>query len=183
MAVEQDSPTGERFCVFRSDEAWFACPAMSVREVANRPPLVRVPCSPPQLAGLAHLRNEFVPVFSMSAIQDVDNADERQLLLMGSSQTPWALLVDAVVGLESLEVSATTGAPHEAGWTAALIGWAGCRETVVRVIDADRLYRRIQHELAAGWEAAQWPAPQSIGCEFPAEADGRLLSASPGATS
>ncbi len=62
---QRGSQLCDQFCIFRVGSESFALAASSVREVAEHPPVVRVPDSPSALVGLCHLRNEFLPVLSL----------------------------------------------------------------------------------------------------------------------
>ena len=62
----------DKHCVFRSGTSWFSLPAVSVREITIAPDLVPVPQCHASLAGLCHLRSEFIPVISLAALLDID---------------------------------------------------------------------------------------------------------------
>jgi len=134
----------ERSCVFCCGSSWFAVPALSIREVVERPVIVGVPNSSCALVGLSHIHNEFVPVLSLQALLSTDSqkTDQgKQLILMSALAGPWALLVDCVESLESLELSINTDSPGHDSWSAAVLGSANCRGKIVRVIEPKALYR------------------------------------------
>lgn len=135
--------TSEKYCVFRSGPTWFALPALSVREVTSRSRVVTLPASRPGTLGLCHVRNEFLPVLSLYALLSDDAAGrmpETHMLILMGPEGPWAVLVDAVETLVSLDVTvATEAAPEDLG-SGAVHGWAGYGEQSVQVLDASRLY-------------------------------------------
>ena len=143
----------EKHCVFRSAYDWLAWPATEVREITFRPALVPVPWSDPALAGLCHLRSEFLPVLSLRSLSELPASEpdlERQMLVLKTSEDAWGLLVDRVVGLESLETSPST-AGRDDDWNAATLGWANHRGHIVRVLDPDALVRFVKQRLEGVW--------------------------------
>ncbi len=55
-------PTAEKYCLFQRATVTFGLLATAVREVAIRPSITVVPDADPLLAGICHIRNEFLPV-------------------------------------------------------------------------------------------------------------------------
>jgi chemotaxis signal transduction protein len=131
----------EKFCVLRLGASWFALPATSVREVGPRPSLVPVPGCSSILAGLCHLRNEFLTVLRLAAAlgeEDLGESGENQLLVMAGTGGSWALLVDQVVALESLEVAMNS--EGSAGRSPLVMGSANYRDHVVRILNPSGLF-------------------------------------------
>lgn len=144
----------EKQCVFRVGSSWFSLLATAVREVTMAPDLVRVPGSHPALAGLCHVRNEFVPVVLLGPLlgdaADAQPAARKMLVLSGSAGN-WALLVEEVVALESLETLIDPDARSSDVGASAVMGTATCRDQVVRVLDPNSLYRRAEELLRSCW--------------------------------
>lgn len=135
----------EKYCVFRSGGHWFAAPAVTIREVATRPTMVSPPDFPAALAGLCHLRNEFVPVLSLERLLQQDTTSEptsQQLLIMAApANSCWALLVDEVSALATLDVAINTDNRALDAWSVAVMGSATFQGEVVRVLDVNGLHR------------------------------------------
>ena len=143
-----DVSASDKHCVFRSGSSWFSVPAVTVREVAIMPALVRVPSCDPSLLGICHLRSEFVPVIAVNSLLDVDFEQASQphdkLIVIrgtgGNGVGAWALRIAETAALESLE---TLGSPESRSDDANLtpvIGTAMFRDQIVRVLDPTSLY-------------------------------------------
>ncbi len=141
-------------CVFRRGTTWFAFPAETVREVRERPPLVRVPGSPDVLAGLCHVRSEFTPVVRLNRLLTEDAArlgEEQQMLVLQSGDGAWGVLADEVRALVSLEPSAGEEVTDTESWTATITGWAAWNSESVRVLHAGNLRDLVEKELENAW--------------------------------
>lgn len=140
---ELELSASEKYCLFHRATATFGLLASVVREVASRPPITVVPDADPFLAGICHIRNEFLPVLHLSefAAPKECRGTEQQIIVVSAASGPWALLVDRVIGLLPLEVSlcSDVGASH--GWSAAVMGSATYQNQVVQVLDANALLR------------------------------------------
>ena len=142
MRATDSYPTDD-YCVFRVGRDAYAIAAGDVREAVEAVPIVEVPQSPSCLAGLCHLRNEFVPVLSLhSLIKGTTAGDNeiRYLLVIDTNNGAWALAISQVMGLERLELASTNGS-HEDTASRLFFGTASFRDEVIRVLDANRLYR------------------------------------------
>lgn len=162
MNTEIQSTT-DKHCVFRCGEAWFSVPAVSVREISVAPALVRVPDSHRSLAGLCHLRSEFVPVLSLEALLDLRSsggapAHDRLLVFNGTSV--WALAIAEAAALESLETIVNPETKNDDAGLNAVIGTAMYGEQIVRVLNPNSLFRLGQQALESLWCRAQ-PTHQS----------------------
>jgi chemotaxis signal transduction protein len=148
-----DLASSEKFCVFQRATATFGLLASVVREVALQPSLTVVPDADPLLAGICHIRNEFLPVIRLSefTVRQELVAGEQQIVVISAANGPWALLVDRVIGLLPLEVSlcSDVGASH--GWSAAVMGSATYRNQIVQVLDANALLRLADDVLSRYW--------------------------------
>lgn len=153
-------PAVDKHCVFRVGSSWFSLLATAVREVTMAPDMVRAPGSHAALAGLCHARNEFIPVVQLAPLlgdaADRDAPAGKMLVLSGSAGN-WALLIDEVIALESLETLVNPDArPGDIGSTT-VIGTATCRSRVVRVLDPNSLYRRAEELLRSCWMSLMQP--------------------------
>jgi purine-binding chemotaxis protein CheW len=152
---------GDRYCVLRQGTAWFAVPAIAVREVLPRPSITSVPGLEGSVAGLCHLRTGFLPVLSLGSLlgeHTTANSAGAQLLVMNDVHGAWGLLLDEVVGLDSLEVCVNSDGQLARDWTSAVLGSATSRNQVVRVLDPQALYRHVDESLKSpqvdAWERA-----------------------------
>ncbi len=152
----------DKYCVFIGGSDWYALPALAVREVASCPTLFRVPASDGALAGICHLRNEFLVIVRLDLLQGREPNScprPRQLLILPSTAGAWGLLVDEVVALESLETSMRTEIDRESGHLDTQMGAATYRDNFVRLLDPHRLYLYAEQQLRATW--ASGPEPTS----------------------
>ena len=143
------------FCVFRRAETWLALPATSVREVLPCPDMVSLPLTPRAFAGLCHVRSEFIPVVNLESILPSDSPTVDQVLLViPAADGPWGLLVDQVMNLKQLEPS---DAPEDEGdeMLNAVVGWATEDHKVIQILDAARIRRVAESQLAG-----MWPSPE-----------------------
>ncbi len=152
--ISMDSRVCDQFCIFRVGAESFAMAAKGVREVVERPGMVRVPDSPPALLGVCHLRNEFLPVLSLHGllIEGEDQAAELPfVLVMTGADGPWAVPISRALDLEALETASTADTDWSDPVTRAVVGTATFRDEVVRVLDADALYRLAEELLESVW--------------------------------
>ena len=165
--TDQSSPapfSTDRHCVFRCQDNWFALPATVVREIANAPDVSVVPGSHPSLAGLCHLRSEFLPVIRIDALMGESAADasgDRKLLVLSSNSGPWAILISEVAALVALETLASGDLHHETG-NGVVMGTAMHNDEVVRVLDVHQLQRWSQTQLEEFWQGAVYENTPSV---------------------
>ncbi|MDA0659222.1 MAG: chemotaxis protein CheW [Planctomycetota bacterium] len=150
--------SSERYCVFACHTTWLAISAASVREVCPTPPLVRIPTANTLLAGLCHLRNEFLPVIQLEAF--ADGTGESRMIVVSGSQGNWALLTQQIGSLEHLEVSHVSSYGSDEIWSAAVLGSAFYRNRVVQIVEPSRLYRLVEQSLNRNWKVAQTSASE-----------------------
>ncbi len=156
-----DLHPSDHYCVFRVDQNTFALAATDVREIVEMVPVVAVPRSAPCLAGLCHLRNEFVPVLSLPSMLGtpcVDRNKTEYLLVVDGPEGIWSLAISQAIGLERLEM-ASTGATHADSHSRVVVGTASFRDRVVRILDSGRLYRMAVEVLEHAW------SPQAVSNE------------------
>ena len=148
-----DLQTCEKYCVFQRGGDTLGILATAVREVALRPTIAVVPDADPSLAGLCHLRNEFLPVVSLNDLNTRGGQTaDMQIIVFTAANGSWALLVDRVIGLVPLEVSLSTHVGSGGGWTSALMGSASHDDQIVRVMDANALFRFVEDSLNRYWQ-------------------------------
>ena len=143
----------ESFCVFQIGDALFALGAAHLREVALRPKLASIPNSHVALGGLWHEGSEFIPVLRMPTQSSESDSSERHVMVVMGSQGAWGLLVDRVHGIEPLELSRNDADCVHDDWTMAQIGASRWNEQLVRILNADGLYRLIEEILKRTWAA------------------------------
>lgn len=135
----------EKYCVFELGRRAYALLATSVREVGICPSITIVPGAAEVLAGLGHIRNEFVPIldFGTSGARTRRPGRENQVVVISGDHAAWAILVDRVMGLEPLEVSLRSDEGQSLGIGAAVMGTATVESRVVQVLDERALYRHV----------------------------------------
>ncbi|MGI9471970.1 MAG: chemotaxis protein CheW [Rubripirellula sp.] len=161
LAAHSDS---DKHCVFLSGAAWFSVPAVAVREITIAPPLVKVPESDKSLAGLCHLRSEFVPVILLNSLLDGDACDYSQphnKLLVIHGASAWGILIAEAAALESLETIVTPDSRLDEANHSPVMGTAMFRDQIVRVMDSNRIFGLAQRSLEKAWESPQQSLLQS----------------------
>ena len=140
-------PHRNSFCLFRKGTVWLAVPAKVLREVLPLPKIVPLPRTRPILAGLCHLRSEFVPVLRLTRLlPDEPHGGEQFVLLIDDSGGDWGILVDEVHSLVAVEPShAPEG--QSGGWESTVIGWATIDQEIVRILDPQRFRELAELEL------------------------------------
>lgn len=149
-----DLNSSEKYCVFRSGNERFCVPALALRNVGPRPALCRLPLTDDVLAGLAHEQREFFPVYSFSTARGVSEEPqaEQQMLVLNSDAGPWGLLVDEVLGLESLELSLNAHRGQPGSWSSVSVGSTAHNDHFVTAIDAQNLSQHLQKRLDDTWQ-------------------------------
>jgi len=145
-----ESADGDRYCVLSHGTSWLAIPAASVREVCCLPPLVRIPRATRYLAGLGHLRNEFIPVVRLEP--DAVETSEARVIVLNGPQGTWGIVAQSVPPLQTFEVTPTTQATAESFWSVARLGSAMFRGQFVTVVEPNRLYRAVEQFLQQHWQ-------------------------------
>lgn len=153
-----DEPSAtDKHCLFRSGRTWFAVPAIAVREIAVSPVLVRVPRSDPALAGMCHLRSEFIPVISLNHLLRFDIGEnerpDNQLVVIKSSSV-WSLQIGEAAAIESLETLITPDTRSDEVHQTPVIGTAMFRDKIVRVLDPGGILRLAQQTLENLWNGS-----------------------------
>ena len=144
----------EKYCVFRKGRTWLALSANVVREVMGRPAFVSIPQTHQVLSGLCHIRSEFIPVLNLSSLLPTEPVGKEPfLLIVDDTDGDWAILVDEVDTLATLESS---DAPEEIQnlWDQTVVGWATHRGKVVRLIDHARFRQLAEQEMNDSWKRA-----------------------------
>jgi chemotaxis signal transduction protein len=152
-------PPSEKYCVVRARGEGFAVPASAVREVLSDVTLVPLPHISSLLAGVCHVRSEFLPVIRLSALFDPTAADSQasnHVVIVQGHNGPWALLVDEALALTALEPSLSIEPPSggDAG-PDAVIGTATFGDRIVRVLDVSATYRWAEKQLKES--SPRWP--------------------------
>lgn len=148
-----DIPASNKHCVFRCGDSWFSVPAVSVREIVIAPELVRVPNCHRALAGLGHLRSEFVPVIDLGALLDIDQCQdlsEHDCLLVLDGSSVWSLLIAESAALESIETIVSQEARTDNA-SNVNIGTAMYRDRIVRVLNPSGLLAIAQQAFEQHW--------------------------------
>ena len=149
-----DRLDADRHCVFRCYDNWFAINATAVREITFSPHLSIVPGSHSLLAGICHLRSEFLPVIRIDALLGdgpVDQCDDQKLLVLGSGTAPWAILISEVAALVALDTLTGGDMNVDDPISSVLLGTAMFGDEVVRVLDAHHLQQWSQRQLEHDW--------------------------------
>ncbi|MEM7312299.1 MAG: chemotaxis protein CheW [Planctomycetota bacterium] len=141
---------GSTHCVFRVEDDWYSVPAQTVREIVVAPVLTEIPFCHSALLGLCHLRNEFLPVFSLNLLMDVGSESHwvgTERLLVLESQSSWALLISETAALNTIQLSMA----DEERPDGCLMGTALLNDKFINVLHVQRLYGRVQSLLEQHW--------------------------------
>ena len=153
-AMLSDLSASDKHCVFRSGTCWYSLPAVSVREITIAPQFVAVPHSHSSLAGLCHLRSEFVPVISLSSLLEIEDRQVSQpnnKLMVLNGASVWALLIAEAAALESLETILAPESRMDDSHQSPVMGTAMFNDQILRVLDPNRLFRLAQQTLETTW--------------------------------
>ena len=150
----------EKYCVFRSGNERFCVPALAIRNVGPRPALCRLPMTDDVLAGLAHEQREFFPVYSFCTARGMrpEAQMEQQMLVLINDSGPWGLLIDEVLGLESLELSLNAHRGQAASWSSVSVGSTAFKDHFVTAIDSQNLCEFVQVRLNQSWNQTRQQA-------------------------
>ncbi|MCA9076838.1 MAG: chemotaxis protein CheW [Planctomycetaceae bacterium] len=152
MNVTSAQASGQ-YCVFSVRQETFAVDATDVREIVEMAPIVSVPHAPSCLAGLCHVRNEFVPVLLLSPFTSDSSTDLgglSLLLLIDGPHGVWALAISQVIGLERLGQTAFER-EHSSTQPNVVTGSTRWRERVVRILDMDALALEAASSVEHAW--------------------------------
>ena len=157
-ATLSDLSESDKHCIFRCDQSWFSLPAIVVREIAIAPDLVSVPNSHGALAGLCHLRSEFIPVVSLTQLFGVDTQQPTELqgnLLVINGSSVWAIPTAEAAALKSLETLVAPDLRMDDMTPSPVTGTAMFRGQIVRVLDPVSVFRMAQQSLERAWQSAK----------------------------
>jgi chemotaxis signal transduction protein len=164
-SVSRAAPCGvaasDKHCIVRIGTSWFSIPADAVREITIAGELVAVPHCHRVLAGLCHLRSEFVPVIALDALLDVDglrDARESGKLVVIGGRNVWALGIAEAAAIESLETLVAPETRIDDGNSSPVLGTAMFRNQIVRVLDPNTVFRLAQQALENQWRRAPQPS-------------------------
>ncbi len=147
--------TSSKHCIFQYGDSHFAILATAVREITHAPPLVRVPRCPSSLAGLCHIRSEFVPVIQLGPLLgegEFQATQSAQLLLLSSALGAWALMIDRAISIETIETHVDTVAAGD-GQRSAVLGTATYEAEIVRVLDPQALLQLVHQSGHRQWDS------------------------------
>ena len=144
----------DKYCVFHSGGQGYALPALAIRYVTPTPPVFVAPLTDRMMAGVCHLRNEFLSVVHLNGVARVQDTqpEPRQLVAIASVHGNWGLLVDEVEALAAVEHT-TSAESDRRGFAATIIGSATHNGQFLRVLDPNRLYKLVEDRLRAAWAA------------------------------
>ncbi len=143
-----------KYCVFDCHGHRFAIEALSVRSVEPWSPWTALPAAPDCLAGLACLHKEFVPLFLLREFvaPNSEMSGGNQMLFLDTGAGAWGVLIEQVLGLESIEVSFNAARGTSADWDQVIAGSATFQDQFVSVIDAELLYELLDRRLRNYWD-------------------------------
>ncbi len=158
---------GDKYCLFDCCGRTFAVPALSVRSVTPALELSRLANSHSCLAGLATVHKEIVPVFDLKEFVGNRDTATSQMLVLNSDSGAWAILIDQVLGLESIEVSFTGARGDSCQWSTVNVASASFLEQFVSVLDPEMLFELLRMELNSFWLGldAEMESITSPGCQ------------------
>jgi chemotaxis signal transduction protein len=161
-----DRNVGDRYCLLRQGDFYFAVSAKQVREVLPAPQLTAVPNADSVLAGLFHHRNEFLAVLCPHILTNTREVNSQtqptQMIVIERSEGGWGFLVDEVIGLSALEVCINADVRHADAAVDAFWGTATHQDRVVHVVDPKKLYRIAESELRRRWTESLVPSATCV---------------------
>ena len=160
-----DVSATDKQAIVRCGSSWFSLPADSVREITIAPELVAVPQCHPSLAGLCHLRSEFIPVIALDALLDLEGGErlgEQAKLMVIQGQSVWALRIAEAASIESLETLVSPETRTDDGNPSPVMGTAMFRSHIVRVLDPNAILRLAQKALEDNWHRQHQPLRPAV---------------------
>ena len=143
----------DKHCIFRCGAGMFSISATVVREIVPAPDLVSVPLCHDVLAGIGHVKNEFLPVIVLAPLVGEYaqvQSESGQLLVLNSSLGPWGLLIDKIVCINAVETHVDADRRLDSTLTP-LLGTSSYEGEVISVLDANALHRVTQQALQSQW--------------------------------
>ena len=127
-----------RHVLFRAAGERFALPLAAVREVVTpQPPFSRVPRTSDAVRGVMNLRGRVVAVVDLAALvglaPQVLAGGSGQVVVLDRARRGLGLLIDAVVGVEAIDL------PGGASSGGVVLGLSSVRGAAVNVLDAEAL--------------------------------------------
>jgi chemotaxis signal transduction protein len=111
--VNQAEPGAQaRFLVFRLENSLYAIATQSVEQAALPQIPIRVPTMPPHYLGVVHMRGRIVTIINLPILLDIGHDEQaqderlRRLLIVVSDRIPMGILVEEVVGIQEVPLSA-----------------------------------------------------------------------------
>lgn len=117
------------------------------------PAVVPVPLSHPSLAGIGHIRSEFLPVIDLEPLvgnQARLSSQTQQLLVVENAIGGWAIAIDKVIAIDVIETHVDANARIESTGSI-LLGTATYSGSVISVLDVNGLQRIAQQTQEAQW--------------------------------
>lgn len=158
MTSQNETNQHDHFCIFRCQMEVLAIFANHVRSVSPQPEVTPIPFSDSCLVGMAYVHKEFIPVFDLEPLMNANESQtqaDKNLLLVSLDDCDFGLLVDQVLGLESLEISYNGSTKENNDWTSVLSGSATYRDQFVSVINSLSLAQLLNDHMQGEWRTTE----------------------------
>ncbi|MFO0907594.1 MAG: chemotaxis protein CheW [Isosphaeraceae bacterium] len=158
-----DTENGTRptrpWCLFQSGQSSYAIGLESVAEIVEFDRLVRLPQSPPRLAGLCVLRRDVLPIVGLETTPPAETEEHRDrhlVLILKTSQGSWGIEVAAegtVVAEEPLEAAPGRSDDVQPWFT--LLGLVHRGESTYSAIDPEGTWQQVRRGVES-YYAGNW---------------------------
>jgi chemotaxis signal transduction protein len=130
--------------LFRVAGERFAIDLAAVEEAIDLPPVHHVPEMPPAMLGVITVRGTLTPVYSPQSALGLALTDGASALIFKRGRHRFALVIDDVEDVATLDLATLRDAPGAAESEGVLLGVVRQRDTLLAVVDAESLLATYQ---------------------------------------
>jgi chemotaxis signal transduction protein len=130
--------------LFRVAGERFAIDLAAVEEAIDLPPVHHVPEMPPSMLGVITVRGTLTPAYSPQSALGLALTDGASALIFKRGRHRFALVIDDVEDVATLDLATLRDAPGAAESEGVLLGVVRQRDTLLAVVDAESLLATCQ---------------------------------------
>jgi chemotaxis signal transduction protein len=130
--------------LFRVAGERFAIDLAAVEEAIDLPPVHHVPEMPPSMLGVITVRGTLTPAYSPQSALGLALTDGASALIFKRGRHRFALVIDDVEDVATLDLATLRDAPGAAESEGVLLGVVRQRDTLLAVVDAESLLATYQ---------------------------------------
>ncbi len=130
--------------LFRVANERFGIELAAVEEVIDLPPVHHVPEMPPSMLGVITVRGTLTPVYSPQSALGLSLSDGASALVFKRGRHRFALVIDDVEDVTSLDLALLRDAPGAEGTEGVVLGVLRQQDTLLAVVDTETLLATCQ---------------------------------------